>query len=208
MVKVKICGITNREDALFAVSSGADAKGFVFAESPRRITPEKALSIIRVLPPFITTVGLFVDESAATVEDIIKECRLDAVQFHGNETPDYCQRFCGRKKVIKAFRIKNKETFSQLELYHNVDAYLLDAYSRDKKGGTGERFDWGLAQEAKRFARPVILAGGLTVGNVKEAIEIVKPYAVDVSSGVEASPGKKDPQLLKEFICNAKSVTW
>ena len=204
MVCVKICGITRAEDALLAASLGADAVGFVFADSPRKMTPQKAANIIDELPPFVKTVGLFVDESAERVENVIKNCRLDALQFHGDETPDYCKRFYGNKKIVKAFRMEGEETLSRLAAYRDVDAYLLDAYSPEKKGGTGKTFNWELVVEAKKFNKPIILAGGLTVDNVKEAVEIARPYAVDVSSGVESAPGKKDPRLLKEFITELK----
>ena len=200
MVRVKICGITRAEDALLAASLGVDALGFVFADSPRRIAPEEASGIINGLPPFVTTVGLFVDEPAEHVEAVIEECGLDILQFHGDETPGYCAGFCKNKRVVKAFRMKGEETLARLEAYRDVDAYLLDAYSPEKKGGTGEVFKWELAVKAKKFGKPIILAGGLTVNNVQEAIRIVRPSGVDVSSGVESSPGKKDPQLLKEFI--------
>ena len=206
MVRVKICGITQVDDALLASSAGADAVGFVFAESPRRVSAETGARIIAELPPFVTKVGLFVDETIARVATIFETCGLDALQFHGDETPEYCAEFCGRARVIKAFRMKDRHVLEDLRGYARVDAFLLDSFSPAAKGGTGERFDWSLAIEAKKCGKPVVLAGGLTVENVEEAVKTVRPYAVDVSSGVESKPGIKDPALLKEFIVRAKGV--
>lgn len=197
MTRIKICGITNLKDALVAVELGADALGFVFAESPRRIGPEVASQIIRSLPPFITVVGLFVDERAEVVREIMKECRLDALQFHGNESPDYCKLF--PRKMIKAFRIKDEETLKTISSY-KVNAYLLDAYVEGMAGGTGETFNWNLAIEAKKIGPPIILAGGLGPDNVVEAVRKVRPYGVDVSSQIEKAPGKKDHKKMRAFI--------
>lgn len=197
MARVKICGLTNLEDVLAAGEGGADALGFVFAESPRRISPERAAEIVRSLPPFLTCVGLFVDEAPETVRKIIKECRLDALQFHGNESPDYCRQF--KVKIIKAFRIRDENSLKAIPHYQ-VEAYLLDAYVEGIPGGTGASFNWDLALRAKDFGRPVILAGGLTPDNVAEAVRKVRPYGVDVSSGIEAEPGKKDHEKMRKFI--------
>ncbi|MCD5401734.1 phosphoribosylanthranilate isomerase [candidate division NPL-UPA2 bacterium] len=197
MTRVKICGLTNLEDALAAAELGADALGFVFAESPRRISLERAAEIVRSLPPFLTCVGLFVDELPEMVREAIKECRLNALQFHGTESPDYCRQFM--IKTIKAFRLRNENSLETIPHYR-VDAYLLDTYVEGIPGGTGESFNWDLALRARELGRPIILAGGLKPDNVAEAIGRVKPYGVDVSTGVEAEPGKKDYKKMKEFI--------
>ena len=196
MVRIKICGITNEEDALLAVELGADALGFIFAESPRRIEPEKAKDIIQLLPPFVGKVGVFVDKDRTEIDRIAGLCNLDALQLHGNESPFFCQAF--KLKVIKAIRVRNIDTLKTLANY-DVDAFLLDAFVPDKHGGTGRTFDWELAVDAKKWGR-IILSGGLTPENVAKAIAEVDPYAVDVSSGVEAYPGKKDPEKLRAFF--------
>jgi len=201
MVKVKICGITNLDDALSAVKAGADALGFVFYEkSPRFINPVRAAEIILRLPPFIQTVGLFVNEDTEKINWTAEFCGLDIVQLHGNETPDDCLEV--KRRVIKVFRIQNNISIDPLNKYQ-VSGYLLDAWSPDAYGGTGRTFNWELAEAAKQYG-PVILAGGLTLENVAEAIKVVKPYAVDVSSGVESSLGKKDAEKVRAFIRVAK----
>lgn len=201
MVKVKICGITTKEDALLAVAAGADALGFVFCEkSPRCVTPQKAAAIIRELPPFIQTVGLFVDEEAEQVNWTADFCGLDLVQLHGDEDPDDCVEI--NRRVIKAFRVKNANSLAGIKRYQ-VAGYLLDAWSPDAHGGTGQSFDWDLARAAG-IADRLILAGGLTPDNVAEAVRTVAPYAVDVSSGVESAPGRKDPDRVREFVRQAK----
>jgi phosphoribosylanthranilate isomerase len=204
MVSVKICGITNLEDAQVAVEAGADALGFVFyAPSPRAVTPEQARLIINTLPPFVTAVGLFVDASAQLIHEIVEQCRLDCVQLHGRETPDLCDAV--RCRVIKAFRIKDADSLTHLPRYR-VSAYLLDAYVEGAlPGGTGASFAWELASKAKPYG-PVILAGGLTPDNVEAAIRQVRPYGVDVSTGVERAPGLKDHQKVRAFIARAKSA--
>lgn len=191
MTRVKICGITNPEDALVAIQFGAHALGFVFAESPRRITPGEAKAIIAQIPPLVTTVGVFVDEAPEKVWEIALECRLNALQFHGFESPEYCREF--DRTVIKAFRVKDRSVEREMARF-NVDGYLLDSW---QGGGTGRGFDWDVIGVMK--AR-IILAGGLTPENVSEAIQKIHPYAVDVSSGVERSPGKKDHQKMEAFI--------
>lgn len=201
MVKVKICGITNLDDALVAVAAGADALGFVFYDkSPRFINPVKAAEIILRLPPFVQTVGLFVNEETEQINWTVDYCGIDVVQLHGNETPDDCLEI--KRRVIKAFRIQNNISIDPLNKYQ-VSGYLLDAWSPDAYGGTGRTFNWELAEAAKQYG-PVILAGGLIPENVAEAIKVVNPYAVDVSSGVESSLGKKDPQKVRAFIRVAK----
>lgn len=203
VTRVKICGITNLEDALHAVAAGADALGFVFyPRSPRAVTPSQVAAIVRELPPFVTTVGLFVNERREVIEQTMASCGLDLIQLHGDETV-HDSRFEGRR-VIKALRIKNAASLLVAEEFA-VAGLLLDAWSNEVYGGSGECFDWQLL---KNFAsqRPVILAGGLTPQNVAEAVRQVRPFAVDVSSGVEASPGKKDPERVAEFIRQVRSV--
>lgn len=205
MVRVKICGITNLEDALMAVEYGADALGFVFATSPRRIQPEVAKEIIMELPPFVSKVGVFVDEEAEAVQKIAKECGLNSLQFHGKESPVYCSAFKGAYKVIKAFRVSADFKLETLRGYE-VDGALLDTYIEGRAGGSGLTFDWKIAREVKVSSmRPLILSGGLSPENVAQAISETEPFAVDVSSGVEISPGKKDGEKMREFIRAAKS---
>lgn len=202
MVRVKICGITNTDDALAAIDYGADALGFVFYEkSPRYIPPEKAGQIIRSLPPFITTVGLFVDEDRNEVEKIIALNNINIVQFHGNEAPETCLL---NRRVIKAIRVKELSDLDSLGNYQ-VSAFLLDTYTEDLLGGTGQVFNWDIAIEAKRFGR-IILAGGLTPENIEKAVKLVRPFAVDVSSGVEMDKGVKDHKKMKLFIKRAKGA--
>lgn len=197
MVKVKICGITNYKDALAACRSGADALGFVFAKSPRRITPEKAKRIIKKLPSRVLTVGVFVDEKKDKVLRIARDCRLGCIQLHGNESPGYCKALKKCYRIIKAFRVNGRQNLRKLKGY-DVDAFLIDS------------FDWAMAVEAKRLVKrariPVILAGGLGPANIKDAVKKVRPYAVDASSGLESSPGRKDRGLVKKFIERARKT--
>ena len=197
MTKVKICGIKTLSDAKFAVDYGADAIGFVFAESIRNVSKEKARAIVRKLPPFVTTVGLFVNDTAENIEAICRFCGLDTIQLHGNERPSLLNRLKAFK-TIKAFRIQNEKDIIPIRKY-KPDAILLDGYSVNKMGGTGTSFDWKIVKKL-RTSIPVIVAGGLTHLNVSQAIRVVNPYAVDVSSGVESGPGKKDRKLIKKFI--------
>jgi phosphoribosylanthranilate isomerase len=202
-VRVKICGITNLDDALAAVDAGADALGFMFYEkSPRNVPARTAADIARQLPPFVAKVGVFVNASEETISKTLAECCLDTLQFHGDETPAFCLRF-SPLKVYKAFRIQNIESLQSLPTFKTA-AWLLDSFEPDKPGGTGTKFNWDLAIEAKKLGRPIILAGGLTPENVADAVRKVRPYAVDVSSGVESSPGKKDHAKIKAFIQVAK----
>jgi phosphoribosylanthranilate isomerase len=202
-VRVKICGLTNLADARAAAAAGADALGFVFyAGSPRCIAVAEAASIVAQLPPFVTTVGVFVNATAQTILDTSQACRLDAVQLHGDESPAFCAMFPGLK-VIKAFRVAQETSLDGIERYATC-AWLLDSYQPGQHGGTGARFRWEWAQAAVGRGRPVILAGGLTPENVAEAVRLVRPYAVDVSSGVESSPGKKDHARMMGFVQEAR----
>jgi phosphoribosylanthranilate isomerase len=197
MIKVKICGITNTDDAIAAAESGVDALGFNFyKKSPRYIEPEKAAEIIAQLPPFVTPVGVFVNEREDKIRDIMFTTGIKVLQFHGDERPEFCGRFASR--AIKAFQVKDKESLKQVAHYH-VSALLLDSYHKNLRGGTGDVFDWHLAVVAKTFGR-VILAGGLTPDNVAEAVKLVQPYGVDVAGGVESKKGMKDHTKMKKFI--------
>jgi phosphoribosylanthranilate isomerase len=203
-VIVKICGITNTPDALAAAQAGADALGFVFYEgSPRYIATDAAAAIIHELPPAIVKVGLFVNAAEEAVQRAIAECGLNLLQFHGDETPDYCLQF--GLMSMKAFRVRDAASLKALPDYR-TDAWLLDAYVPDQYGGTGDTFNWDLAVEAQRLGRPIFLAGGLTPENVGAAVQKVRPYAVDVSSGVESAPGKKDHTKVTAFIKAAKAA--
>lgn len=203
-VKVKICGITNLPDGMAAAEAGADALGFVFYDqSPRRISVEAAAGLIRQLPPFVMKVGVFVNAPEDRVVHAIRECGLNLLQFHGEESPDYCLQF--GLMSMKALRIRDAASLQALLGYH-TDAWLLDAYAPDKPGGTGETFNWDLAREARDWGRPIFLAGGLTPENVAEAVRRARPYGVDVSSGVEAAPGRKDHAKVRAFIRAAKMV--
>lgn len=203
MGRVKICGITNIEDAVAAAEYGADAIGFVFQpKSPRAITPETAKNIVSALPPFITTIGVFVNESKLEIERIIRYVGLNIVQLHGNEPPDACRL---NRKVIKAIRVKDLTDLEPLKRY-NVSAFLLDTYSPHTMGGTGQIFNWDIAVEAKKFGR-IILAGGLNHENIEEAIKWVRPYGIDVATGVESNKkGEKDHKKLKLFIEKARQA--
>ncbi|HZV81759.1 MAG TPA: phosphoribosylanthranilate isomerase [Geobacteraceae bacterium] len=203
MVRVKICGITTPEDARVAVEAGADALGFVFYDkSPRNINPLMAAKIIAALPPFVQTVGLFVNEEIEKINWTAGFCGLDLVQLHGDEEPEECGEV--ERRVVKAFRVKDLTSIERLQKFQ-VAGYLLDAWCPDAYGGTGKSFNWELTATAKQYG-PIILAGGLTPDNVAEAVRQVQPYGVDVSSGVESAPGKKDGEKVREFIKRAKGL--
>ncbi len=204
MVRIKICGITNIEDALLASTLGADAIGFVFAESPRRIDVEVGEKITSSLPLFVCRVGVFVNEDEKMVKNIASTCGLDVLQFHGSESPHYCG--CFSQRVIKALRVKNFGDLDTLRKY-DVDAFLLDTFTEKSYGGTGKTFNWEIAKKAKDFGKSIILSGGLNPKNVTRAINSVQPYAVDVSSGVEERPGKKDPGKIRSFIEACRAVS-
>jgi len=197
-VKVKICGITTVADGLAAAEAGADLVGLMLYEkSPRYITVEAARDIARQLPPFVLKVGVFVNPSENQVLRSIGECGLNLLQFHGDEPPEFCVQF--GVMSVKAFRVRDANSLEALPGY-TTDAWLLDAYSPDQPGGTGVTFNWDLAIDAKRFGKPIFLAGGLTPENVGEGVRKVRPFGVDVSSGVEASPGRKDPVKVRAFV--------
>ncbi len=205
-----MCGTTSLADALAAVDAGVDALGFIFYEkSPRNVDPEVVRLIIEELPPFVDTVGVFVDRDREEVEEIIRYCRLGYAQLHGQETPKYCERlarFAAPCKVLKALRVGDHLQAEEIAPYGEfVTGYLLDTYHKNKMGGTGMSFDWSLI-ERLNLNKTWILAGGLDVGNVAAAIEAVHPYGVDVNSGVEKSPGVKDHACIREFVRTIRQV--
>ena len=198
-VRVKICGITRIEDALAAAQYGADAVGFIFAPSPRRITPEQAKAVIDLLPPMVMTAGVFVDETVERMKEIRNYCRLDILQLSGDEPPETVGKLGGR--IFKVVGVGNGRLPD--DTAYPDATLLLDTYSPDVRGGTGRTFDWETAKEAAKTRR-IILAGGLNPENVADAVRTVRPYAVDVSSGVEIKPGKKDSEKIALFIERAK----
>ena len=202
--KVKICGITNLADAQVAVEAGADAIGFIFYEkSPRFVTIQQAAEISKQLPPFVMRVGVFVDADTDFITRAIGDCNLNLLQFHGDEAPEFCTQF--GLMSMKAFRVRDTESLKEFPKYQ-TDAYLLDAFSSTTLGGTGKTFSWDLAVEAQKFGKPIFLSGGLTPENVADAVKKVQPFAVDVSSGVEITPGKKDAAKVRAFIFAVKAV--
>jgi phosphoribosylanthranilate isomerase len=202
--RIKICGITSVADGIAAAEAGADMIGLMFYErSPRNISHASAAEISRALSPFVVKVGVFVNPTEDSVLRAIGECGVTLLQFHGEETPEFCAQFAAMS--MKAFRVRDPASLDALPNY-STDAYLLDAYSADSHGGTGAKFNWNLAVEAKRHGKPIFLAGGLTPENVAEAIRKVQPFGVDVSSGVESAPGKKDHAKIRAFVHAAKSV--
>lgn len=202
MARVKICGITRLEDLSAACEAGADALGFVFyARSPRNLTLGQAVGLVSALPPFVQSVGLFVNADADFVRDVLRAAPLDLLQFHGDEAPDYCRQF-GRP-YLKAVRVRpGIDLLEYARDFADARALLLDAYVPGVAGGTGEKFDWNLIPRG--LPRPIVLSGGLNPANVAEAVKAVQPWAVDVSSGVEASPGLKDAAKMTAFIQRAK----
>ena len=201
--KVKICGLTSVADALAAAEAGADMIGLMFyAGSPRHITVTQAAEIARALPPFVLKVGVFVNPEESQVLEAIAACGLNLLQFHGDEPSEFCTQF--GLMSVKALRVQNADSLAALENYA-TDAFLLDAYSKSGLGGTGEKFNWDLAIEAQKFGKPIFLAGGLTPENVADAVKKVRPFAVDVSSGVESAPGKKDAAKVRAFIAAVRA---
>ncbi len=208
-VRIKICGMTRREDALCATEAGVDALGFIFySKSPRYIDPDDAQQIIEQLPPFVDTVGVFVDQRPETVQAIIRQCRLSHVQLHGSESPQYCRELsahtgCG---ILKAVRVGPQTTADTVAAYNDcIQGFLLDTFHKDAVGGTGISFDWKMIAHL-RLAKPFLLAGGLDVTNIAEALEQVLPYGVDANSGLETTPGVKDHTLIREFIARVRAV--
>lgn len=207
-VKVKICGLTNAEDAAVAVEAGADAVGFVFhKKSPRCADMAVVKAIVKELPPFVLPIGVFVNEDAKVVRNVMDSCGLALAQLHGDETAAYCEQL-GRP-MLKAIRLLDRHSFLALAEFQGragVRGFLVDAFSPDAYGGTGQVADWSLAAEAAAVTR-ILLAGGLTPENVAQAIEQVRPYGVDVSSGVEASPGRKDHAKVRAFVQAVRLVS-
>lgn len=204
VVRSKICGITRIEDALSAAEAGADAIGLVFyAKSPRAVSVQQARAIIAALPPFVTTVGLFVDASRQELEEILAAVPLDLLQFHGDESPAFCEAL--QRPYIKALRVKpGDDLAAQVAAYGQASGVLLDTYVPGIPGGTGEAFDWSLVPQG--LNKPIILAGGLVAENVAAAIRQVRPYAVDVSGGVEAGKGIKDAEKIRAFMRAVKTA--
>jgi len=202
--KVKICGVTNVADALAAAEAGADMIGLNFYEgSPRYVTPATAAEIARPLPPFVLRVGVFVNPAEAQVLEAIAGCGLNLLQFHGDEPSDFCTQF--GVMSVKALRVREAASLEALADFH-TEAFLLDAYAKGGLGGTGEKFNWDLAVAAQKYGRPIFLAGGLTPENVAEAVRQVRPFAVDVASGVESAPGKKDAAKVRAFIAAVRAA--
>jgi len=202
-MRIKVCGITNMEDALAAVDYGADALGFVFYQgSPRCVSPETVHQIICSLPPLVTTIGVFVNEDRQKISEIMQYAGIDILQLHGDETPDMCDAW---HRVIRALRVKDLTDLKILESYNKASAFLLDTYSPEHFGGTGQMFNWDIAVEAKRFGK-IILSGGLNPDNIEKAVKRVMPYAVDVSSGIEERKGKKDLKKMRLFIERARAA--
>jgi len=197
MTRVKFCGFTQEDDVAQAVTLGVDALGFVFYEpSSRYVTPEHAANLTRSVPAFVTRVGLFVNEQAESIKRIFETARLNLIQYHGDETPEFCDTL--GLPYIKAFRVQQgMDLRAEMDRYPNASGFLLDAYVKGQPGGTGERFDWGLIPQSDA---PIILAGGLTPDNAKDAIEQVAPWALDVSGGIETKPGRKDPDKMARFM--------
>jgi len=207
MIRVKICGITNRDDAMAAVDAGADLIGFIFAPSPRQVDRATAARIIAGVGTEVTTVGVFVDAQVDDIQKAYEECGIAIAQLHGQESPVTVE-LLGAGRVWKAFRIRDESDLEGISSYGaDLAGVFLDAYSRDRAGGTGQTFDWRLAAKAPRNGVPLILAGGLTPANVGAAIAQAQPDIVDVSSGVESSPGRKDVQLVRSFIRAARAAS-
>ena len=203
-VTVKICGITSPVDAQEAADAGADAVGLMFYEgSPRCVSLEVAKAIVKVLPPSVARVGVFVNAEESLVRQAMRECTLNVLQFHGEESPEFCAGFGAM--TLKAIRVKDESSLAELERF-GTDGFLLDAFSKDARGGTGEQFNWKLARKATECGKPIFLAGGLTAENVTEAVRVAEPFAVDVSSGVESEPGRKDAEKMRTFVAAAKGA--
>jgi phosphoribosylanthranilate isomerase len=204
-VRIKICGLTRLEDVQEAVTAGADAAGFIFAPgSPRQISLEQAAGLCRGVPPLVSRIGVFVDADAGFIRSAVAACGLHAVQLHGAENPEFCRTDFGAA-VIKAWRVRDRTSLETLR-HFDTHAWLLDTYVPGQAGGTGVCCDWALAAQATAWGRPVILAGGLTPANVGDAIRQARPFAVDVSSGVESAPGLKDPAKVRALVRAVRRV--
>ncbi len=204
-----MCGTTNQEDAMAAVEAGVDSLGFIFFEkSPRNVEPDTVRYITGLLPPFISTVGVFVDRPINEVVELVRLCRLSHVQLHGEESPQYCSELakqCGCF-IVKAFRVGPKSVADDFSTYEDVvNGYLLDTYKKGVAGGTGESFDWQLIEKLY-LRRPIVLAGGLSPENVVQAVKAVGPYGIDINSGVEKAPGEKDHKKLRELIGKVRAL--
>jgi len=203
-IRIKICGMTRLEDALCAVEAGVDALGFIFyAKSPRAIAPQAARRIIEQLPPFVDSVGVFVDEERGGVEEIIRHCRLGYAQLHGTESPEYCRQLAANAtpcRVLKAIRVGPRTTAEEVAPYANsIQGFLLDTYQKNAVGGTGAAFDWSIIDRLN-LGKPFLLAGGLDIDNIGIALEQVRPYGVDANSGLEEAPGIKSHDLIRQFV--------
>jgi len=211
VVKVKVCGITNLEDALASVFSGASAIGFVFyKKSPRYISPEQARNIALIIPKAVKKVGVFVNASENRIKQIAGFCRLDILQFHGDESAEFCARFKGFK-VVKAFGVDKQIDLDKIRKYHKIYGVLFDRFDQSRFGGTGKKFNWKILAPADKIKlsglkRPVFLSGGLTLQNVASAVKLTKVDWVDVSSSVESRPGKKDHRKIQQFVRKAKGL--
>ena len=199
-MKVKICGLTKKDDILDVVHLGADAIGVIFYEkSPRFVSLQDAEVLFHDVPAFVNRVGVFVNQSVEFVNEVSDKCKLDYVQLHGDESVEYCKKV--NRKIIKAFRVSTENDIKKIVSYKNIaSAVLLDTKVKGSFGGTGQSFDWGLGIAAKEYDIPMILSGGINVTNVSKAIQLVDPYCIDISSGVESQPGVKDYHKLEEFI--------
>lgn len=209
-IRIKICGMTRLEDALCAVEAGVDALGFIFYEkSPRAIDPEAARRIIEHLPPFVDAVGVFVNKELHEAAAIIRDCRLGYAQLHGSEPPEYCRDLAHNTapcRLLKAFRVGSHSTAAEIAPYNDcVQGFLLDTYQKSAAGGTGESFDWSIIDRL-HLARPLLLAGGLGLDNIRTALESVRPYGVDANSGLETAPGVKDHDRIRRFISLVRAV--
>ena len=204
VTRIKICGLTRRDDALRAADLGADALGFVFApRSRRRADPDLVARLVEELPPFVTVVGVFMDQPADEVRSVAAACRLDVVQLHGTENAAYVEAL--GLKVLKAVALASCDDLALLTAYPGLRSFLLDAAVGGERGGTGHTFDWSWAVEAKSYGN-IVLAGGLHPGNVAEAVDFVRPWGVDVCSGTEGAPGVKDPEKLVQFVCRVRAA--
>ncbi len=203
--RVKICGMTDMAEVQHAVTAGVDALGFIFVKkSPRYIEPERAKTIIAGLPPFVDAVGVFLNNEAEYVAEIVQYCNLTVIQLHGNESPDYCRRF--QTRVIKAFQVHAGLSAEDLWQYEDVvSGFLLDTYDKKQAGGTGKIFDWSLVEKL-RPRKPLILAGGLGPDNVTQAITSIRPFAVDINSAIETAPGRKDPELISRLMAAVAAI--